>query len=60
MMLNLPGSSPQKDIETFKRLFQEENFQPDSLKIYPCALVKSAPLYNLYLQKSINLIQKKP
>jgi len=51
MMLNLPGSSPQKDIETFKRLFQEENFQPDSLKIYPCALVKSAPLYNLYLQK---------
>jgi len=51
MMLNLPGSNPKKDIEMFKELFDNENFKPDYLKIYPCALVKEAPLYNLYLKK---------
>jgi elongator complex protein 3 len=51
MMLNLPGSDPKKDIEMFKELFNNENFKPDYLKIYPCALVKEAPLYKLYLKK---------
>jgi len=51
MMLNLPGSNPKKDIEMFKELFNNENFKPDYLKIYPCALVKEAPLYKLYLKK---------
>lgn len=51
IMLNLPGSSPKKDIEMFKELFSNPNFKPDSLKIYPCALVKEAPLYRLYLNK---------
>jgi elongator complex protein 3 len=51
MMLNLPKSSPKKDIEMFKELFSNESFKPDSLKIYPCALVKEAPLYKLYLKK---------
>lgn len=51
MMLNLPGSNPDKDVKMFKELFDNENFKPDSLKIYPCALVKEAPLYNLYLKK---------
>jgi elongator complex protein 3 len=50
MMLNLPGSNPQKDIEMFKELFSNPSFKPDYLKIYPCALVKEAPLYNLYLK----------
>jgi elongator complex protein 3 len=50
-MLNLPGSDPKKDIEMFKELFNNENFKPDYLKIYPCALVKEAPLYKLYLKK---------
>jgi elongator complex protein 3 len=51
MMLNLPKSNPKRDIEMFKELFGNENFKPDSLKIYPCALVKEAPLYKLYLKK---------
>jgi len=51
MMLNLPKSNPQKDIEMFKELFSNQNFKPDSLKIYPCALVKEAPLYKIYLKK---------
>lgn len=51
MMLNLPGSTPEKDVQMFKELFNDESFRPDSLKIYPCALVKEAPLYGLYLEK---------
>lgn len=51
MMLNLPKASPKKDIEMFKELFSNQNFKPDSLKIYPCALIKGTPLYNLYLKK---------
>ncbi|MBI2625972.1 MAG: GNAT family N-acetyltransferase [Candidatus Nealsonbacteria bacterium] len=32
----------------FKELFSNPDFQPDLLKIYPCALVKEAPLYRLW------------
>ncbi len=45
IMPNLPGSTPAKDIKVFKELFSRPEFQPDHLKIYPCALVKEAPLY---------------
>ncbi|MFA6336518.1 MAG: tRNA uridine(34) 5-carboxymethylaminomethyl modification radical SAM/GNAT enzyme Elp3 [Candidatus Paceibacterota bacterium] len=51
MMLNLLGASPKRDIEMFKSLFLNQAFQPDSLKIYPCALVKEAPLYQWYLDR---------
>jgi elongator complex protein 3 len=50
LMLNLPGSNPKKDIEMFKEVFANENYKPDHLKIYPCALVKEAPLYKEYLK----------
>lgn len=50
IMLNLYGSTPQKDIEMFKELFDNSNFKPDCLKIYPCALVKEAALYKKYLK----------
>lgn len=50
MMLDLPKSNPKRDIEMFKELFSNENFKPDYLKIYPCALVKEAPLYKMYLK----------
>ncbi|MBI2624833.1 MAG: tRNA uridine(34) 5-carboxymethylaminomethyl modification radical SAM/GNAT enzyme Elp3 [Candidatus Nealsonbacteria bacterium] len=45
MMPNLPGSNLEKDEKMFEELFQNLNFQPDQLKIYPCALLKEAPLY---------------
>jgi len=51
MMLNLPGSTPERDAAMFKEIFSNPDFQPDSLKIYPCALVKEAPLYQWYLDK---------
>ena len=48
MMPNLPGSNLKRDEMMFKELFQSPDFQPDLLKIYPCALLKEAPLYKLW------------
>ena len=45
MMPDLPGSNYKKDLAMFKELFSNPNFQPDMLKIYPCVVVKNAPIY---------------
>jgi len=67
MMPNLPGSNLQKDEKMFTELFSNPNFQPDQLKIYPCVVLKTAPLYKIwkngkykpYLQKQlVNLLIK--
>ena len=44
-MLGLPGSTPSSDTKMFKELFTNPNFKPDSLKIYPCLIMKGTPLY---------------
>lgn len=46
MMPNLLGSNLKKDEEMFSEIFRNPNFQPDLLKIYPCALLKGTLLYN--------------
>lgn len=51
IMPNLPGSSFKKDVEMFKELFSNPNFQPDLLKIYPLGLVKQSALYKWYKKK---------
>jgi elongator complex protein 3 len=48
MMPNLPGSDLKRDEKMFKEIFQNPDFQPDMLKIYPCAILKEAPLYKLW------------
>ncbi len=48
MMLNLPFSSPKRDLESFKRLFDDPDFRPDMLKIYPTAVVKGTELYEMW------------
>jgi len=50
MMLNLPNSSIKKDEKMFEELFSNPSFQPDQLKIYPCVVLKTAPLYKLWKQ----------
>ena len=46
MMPGLPGSSPEKDLNAFRKLLTESDYKPDMLKIYPTLVVKSAELYN--------------
>ncbi len=43
-MPNLYGSSPERDVEDFARIFADPDFRPDELKIYPCSLIESAEL----------------
>jgi len=67
MMPNLPGSNLKKDEKIFEELFKNPDFKPDLLKIYPCILLKEAPLYRWwkegkyrpYSEKTlINLLKK--
>jgi len=46
LMPGLPGSDEQKEIETFKTIFNDDSFKPDMLKIYPTVVVKGAKLYD--------------
>ncbi len=48
MMPGLPGSNPQKDLEDFKKLFEDPRLKPDMLKIYPTLLVRDTGLAKLY------------
>lgn len=47
-MPNLYGSTPDEDVIDFGRLFDEVDFRPDELKIYPCSLIESAELMQRY------------
>jgi elongator complex protein 3 (tRNA carboxymethyluridine synthase) len=43
-MPNLLGATPASDVADYARLFDEADFRPDELKIYPCMLIPSAAL----------------
>ncbi len=45
MMLGLPGCDYQRDLEAFRRIFQDLEFRPDMLKIYPCLVTPGTQLY---------------
>jgi elongator complex protein 3 len=47
-MPNLYGSSPENDIDDYRRMFDDPDFRPDELKIYPCSLIESAELMRHY------------
>ncbi|MBW2965133.1 tRNA uridine(34) 5-carboxymethylaminomethyl modification radical SAM/GNAT enzyme Elp3, partial [Candidatus Woesearchaeota archaeon] len=47
-MLGLPGSSPERDIKGLKLLFDNPDFRPDMLKIYPCMVLKGTKLYDIW------------
>ena len=48
IMPGLPGSNAEKDLELFKKLFSDERFKPDQLKIYPCQVLKGSGLEKIY------------
>lgn len=51
MMPNLLGSDLKKDEKMFEELFKNPDFRPDYLKVYPCAVLKEAPLYQLWKKR---------
>ena len=42
------GPRPQEDAADFARLFDDPDFRPDELKLYPCSLIESAELMAYY------------
>jgi len=51
MMPNLPGSDQKKDLKCFKKIFEDENFKPDWLKIYPTVVCKGSELYKIWKER---------
>ena len=48
MMPGLPNSTVKKDIDDFRRLFEDPAFKPDMLKIYPTLVLQGTALHKLY------------
>jgi len=48
MMPNLYKSTIKKDKEVFKQLFNDEDFRPDWLKIYPCVVTPYSQLEKMF------------
>ncbi len=45
IMPGLPGSNYENDLKSFIKIFRDERFRPDMLKIYPTLVVKPSKLY---------------
>ena len=48
MMVGLPGSSAENDLEKFKLLFDDERFRPDQIKFYPTVVTEGSLLCEWY------------
>ncbi len=47
-MPGLPGSTPEKDLELATKLFSDDSFKPDGLKLYPTMVVVGTELEKWY------------
>jgi elongator complex protein 3 len=50
LMPGLPGSNPKKDLEAFREIFENPDFRPDMIKIYPCLVLKGTRAYDWYCE----------
>ncbi|MGC8533130.1 MAG: tRNA uridine(34) 5-carboxymethylaminomethyl modification radical SAM/GNAT enzyme Elp3 [Candidatus Parvarchaeum sp.] len=48
IMLNLPFSDEEKDKETIKQIYDNEDFKPDAIKIYPTLVIRGTGLYEMW------------
>lgn len=48
IMPGLPWSSPEKDMECFRKVFDDERFRPDMLKFYTTLVVAGTKLYDMW------------
>jgi len=44
-MPNLPGSTPEHDLEMARLMYQDKRFKPDFVKIYPVSVIEGTTLY---------------
>ena len=48
MMPGILGNRPDLDLDGFKKIFSDERFKPDMLKIYPCLIIKGTEYYDMW------------
>jgi elongator complex protein 3 len=48
MMPNLPGIEFKRDINAFKKIFNNSKFKPDAIKIYPTLVIPNTKLYHMW------------
>ena len=48
IMPGLPGSDFKRDLKMFHRIFKDERFKPDYLKIYPTLVLEGTELYEMW------------
>ena len=48
LMPGMYGSSFKKDLAMFKEIFNNQDFQPDMIKIYPCVVTRNSKLYKFW------------
>jgi elongator complex protein 3 len=48
MMPGLPYSDESKDLQSFRKIFEDDRFKPDMLKIYPTLVIKGTALYDMW------------
>lgn len=45
LMPGLPGSNRTRDLKAFQEIFENPDFKPDMIKIYPCLVIKGTQVY---------------
>jgi len=67
MMPGLPGSDPDRDLASFRALFDDPAYRPDFLKIYPTLVLEGTALHGMWrsgryrpltLEESVDLVAK--
>jgi elongator complex protein 3 len=48
MMPGILGYNPELDLKAFKKIFTDERFKPDMVKIYPCLILKGTEYYEMW------------
>ncbi len=48
LMPNLPGSTPEKDVESARIMFEDGRFGPDFLKIYPAMVIPDTEMHKMW------------
>lgn len=59
MMPGLPETTPEMEKKNLTTLFEDPEYRPDMLKIYPCMVLKGTPLYDDWKAGKFKPIQTK-
>jgi len=48
IMPGLPGADPEKDLHSFRKMFDDPDYRPDMLKIYTTLVISGTKLYDMW------------